>query len=52
VAVKEDASVGAAAPTETWETLESYERIHVQSFIQAACAPAAEAGQEVPKQRR
>jgi transposase-like protein len=33
--VKEDTSVGAEASTVTWETLESYARVHVQSFIQA-----------------
>ena len=33
--MKEDTSAGAEASTVTWETLESYARVHVQSFIQA-----------------
>jgi putative transposase len=33
--VKEDSSAGAAASTVTWETLELFARVHVQSFIQA-----------------
>lgn len=32
--MKEDTSAGAAASTVTWETLESFARVHVQSFIQ------------------
>ena len=33
--MKKDTSVGAGASTVSWETLEAYARLHVQSFIQA-----------------